>query len=81
VVVGLKLKVLILYLAQSLLLEVVMEAVTAPLHLVALVAQEAGRLVLTLAAVLALEHLVKVLLAVLQRQLERLVVAVVVVQA
>jgi hypothetical protein len=50
-------------------------------HLVVLVVQGVERLVLTLAAVLALEHLVKVLLVVLQPPLVRLAVVVVVAQA
>jgi hypothetical protein len=50
-------------------------------HLVVLVALVVERLVLTLAAVLALEHLVKVLLAVLQPPLGRQVVVVAVDQA
>jgi hypothetical protein len=74
VVVLLQFKVLILYLAQLLPLVVVRaEVIMALVHLVVLVAQEAERLVLTLAAVLVLAHLVKVLLVVLQRQLEQLV--------
>tara|TARA_R110000868_G_scaffold115032_2_gene307534 strand:+ start:51 stop:275 length:225 start_codon:yes stop_codon:yes gene_type:complete len=64
--------VLILYLAQLLPLVVVRAGVTMVLvHLEVLVAQEVERLVLTLAAVLALAQQVKVLLAVLQPPLER----------
>ena len=55
--------------------------ITALVHLVVLVVQGVERLVLTLAAVLALEHLVKVLLVVLQPPLVRLAVVVVVAQA
>ena len=55
-----------------------MVAVTAPLHLVALVALVVVRQALMLAAVLALEHLVKALLAELQPPLDRLVVVAVV---